>query len=294
MATWTKAQHALALAALSDYLVSKRVDPGRLTALIEALRQPAEEAPHFNKNWGMARRRVEADEFADIWAYYPNKAETSPAFWRRLLKGPVDITQEAESDYRNRQFEIWFTSFLSSYGVPATWCQDQQNRPDVEFRFEGNLYWVSAKRPASIASLRNCITNASRDLARDLKHAPSAIGLVALSLDRVFLEHSTPDRILGGHIESIRHIVYNYWLHVLAELGECLLVRDSRVAGVFVTLKIPFIEKIPGQDDRLSIATQAYIDVLPDHRRRNSVVYGSELQRLAESLASQMDLVKYK
>jgi hypothetical protein len=163
----------------------------------------------------------------------------------RALKGPVDLYLEDEKSNlgRNTMFEIVIAGAAALVGLSPK----LGGEPDVLFEFGGRRILVQCKRVLSDSKIPKRITDAAKQLTRDLSQSgdPQDCGVIAISISRLI---NPGDKILTFATESDMADTLRNEISALIRRHEKALrdVRTPKIAGILFHLATPcYIDEHP-------------------------------------------------
>jgi len=197
---------------------------------------------------------IEAAEFADIYSalrdFEPNSLKEK---LRYALEGPVNPNNETSTSNigRNTMFELNLASRLVQGGVPVY----LQTNPDLTCEVDGRKIYIQCKRPFSESGIPRNISDACRQLVRDLNSSNDrgARGVIAISVsriqnpgDKLFVadkEHNLK-KLIGDCIQSVGERYRKSWANM-----------DKRIIGLLFHLITPAVM----EEDKLLVAAQQVV-----------------------------------
>ncbi len=183
---------------------------------------------------------VEADEFVtSLDAFGVKKNEIPKELLKKALLGPADPFQEDENSNigRNSMFEILFGGVVASVGLHPSLGKE----PDVSFEFDNRQIFVQCKRVKSEAKVESRVSEAAKQLQRDLAQSSNRTdcGLVAISLsrlinpgNRLLIVPSVSDANNFLRLE-IRNVIDRHKEH----FSNC--TKSPKVAGILFHMSTP-------------------------------------------------------
>jgi hypothetical protein len=226
-----------------------RIHKRNLTQLADAQDDEDNFLPFFDGLPDEKRREmlwsiVEADEFVKSLDYFGDKKNEIPQeLLKKALLGPADPFQEDENSNigRNSMFEILFGGVVASVGLHPRLGKE----PDVSFEFDNRQILVQCKRVLSEAKVESRVSEAAKQLQRDLAQSSNGTdcGLVAISLsrlmnpgNRMLIVPSVSDADNFLRLE-IRNVIDRH----KERFSNC--IKNPKVAGILFRL----ISRICGQ-----------------------------------------------
>jgi hypothetical protein len=209
------------------------VDSGKLDELVSNL----SEEKRRQILWSF----VESIEFSDaIDALRRKGCDIPKGVLEKALKGPHDIYLEDETSNlgRNTMFEIAIAGRVA-FAEPRI-----GGEPDVLFEFENRRMFVQCKRVLSEESISKRISEAARQLKRDLLQSsdPRDCGLIAISVSRVI---NPGDKMLVVTTEAdLGRAMRLHIERVIRRHGPSFRnVKDPKTAGIFFHMATPAFVK---------------------------------------------------
>jgi hypothetical protein len=118
----------------------------------------------------------EIDEVIEIVEHLPDSIDTSTLdLLRKLAGGNEHPDDDANASAREAQYELYLGTVLRRGGIPA-----RHGAPDLAADWQGQQYFIEAKRPGSSKSLDDRL----RSAVHQIRKLPR-LGIVAISADQL-------------------------------------------------------------------------------------------------------------
>ena len=222
-----------------------RIHKRNLTQLADAQDDEEKFLPFFDGLPDEKRREmiwsiVEADEFVKSLDDFGDKKNEIPReLLKKALLGPADLFQEDETSNigRNTMFEILFGGVVASVGLHPRLGKE----PDVSFEFDNCQIFVQCKRVLSEARVEERVSEAAKQLQRDLAQSSNGTdcGLVAISLSRLI---NPGNRLLNvPSVSDADNVLRREIRSVIDGHKKGLLgcAKDPKVAGILLHMSTP-------------------------------------------------------